>query len=315
MFRQPFYGVNLPFSPLHLVPTLTIHDGSFYFFSADGVYRSTDGGHNFAKLDPVIGLPTQGIPQAGAITVGAHSGTMIMVGGEFYDTTSSPAKWTNYINTLFSSSDGISWSTCNPFGVQLACLAHSCSLLSVRRDGDGSMDLIVMIGGYVSSQFTNVIYASSTPTVTGSWVACTAPFSPRSYTTTCLIDDNSRILVLGGFRDATWSPTDPTQEEVWISNSNLDLTQWSYVAPLPFRRWGFAALCLNNHVFLFGGYYASGKTWNSDVWVSSDQGNSFLLVSANANYPADRPVAKSWGNRISLFAPRSNSVEQWVAEI
>jgi len=187
-------------------------------------------------------------------------------------------------NDVIRSSDGINWERVT----RNNNLARLFGGLVVAKAPFGSTNFpapqLYLIGGISVSSAPSTLTDiwTSTDAVSWSLVSSTAPFLPRLAFSVSPVNANSRIVVVGGFSDNT----DGTlSNDVWISNIGASLwTQLSAVGVGPSGR-GYAGLVnINDYLYLISGG-ANQASVTNDIWVSSDSGKTFSLITASDAFP------------------------------
>lgn len=149
---------------------------------------------------------------------------------------------------------------------------------------------IVIAGGHANSAYTNDVWSSPDAGVSWNQVVAngTAIWSPRSYHT-CVILPGNRMLLIGGHAQTSW------YNDVWISGPD-DFSNWTQLLEhAPWQARAAANLQYQSStgkLFYMGGSdgllppAGFGTTIFNDVWVSSDEGASWELATAQAPWAA-----------------------------
>ena len=175
------------------------------------------------------------------------------------------AGWTSYLNDVWSSSDGVSWTEAT---------AHAP--WSVRSDFQAVVfnNKIWVIGGSALGsngyEGSNDVWSSSDGV---NWTEATAnaPWSPRGGFQSVAF--NNKLWVMGG------DENNIAYNDVWSSPDGVTWTQVTANAAWS-PRFDFASVVLNNKLWVMGGDGNNGPQI-SDLWSSSD-GLNWTQVTAHA---------------------------------
>lgn len=189
-----------------------------------------------------------------------------------------------YANTIYSTTDGASWTYVSnmPWGGRIRFGAVVKQLPSPA---------VYLFGNYGT---TSDVWVSSAPVTPSSWsqITASAPWSARSEFAFALTP--SERVIIGG-------------PDLWISN--IDVTSWTSISPVGSwfgPRLGGSMVTLGARIFHFAGADVSLTNFYNDVWVSSDEGTSWMLVSANGApgmfSPRRRQTVLAVGNKILLMS-------------
>jgi len=108
-------------------------------------------------------------------------------------------------------------------------------------------------------------------------VTASAPWAPRYNFAFATVADRSRVIIAGGCCDTAGYHLG----DAWISN--VGLSTWTPLPPPPFSaREGFSMVNVQHNLYVLGGWSHQGSL--NDVWVSSDEGRSWLLVTSDAGF-------------------------------
>lgn len=201
------------------------------------------------------------LARSGHTSVALPDGSIILIGG--YDSE-------NRFNDVWRSEDqGNTWIELSPHATWSARSGHTSVVLS-----DGS---IVLMGGYDGSH-KNDVWRSEDQGATWTEVNSSAEWSGRAGHQSVVLSDNS-IILMGGYdgdyhRDV-WRSTD--QGASWEELTTE--AQWS-------KRGGFSVVALSNNdiVLMFGHGTTSPIKELSDVWLSTDMGETWSEVDVEQDY-------------------------------
>lgn len=232
---------------------------SSYDLTLSSVYISTDKGETWSKKDS---LPK---PVGSHSAVVVEDDAIIVTGGHYY----SPfVPVQNYRrDDVYKTDDKAeSWTTVNNNTAWTARSGHTSVPLQDWT--------IVLIGGYTGSQ-NNDVWRSTDEGV--NWVDISgAPWSKRFAHSSVALPGGNIILMAGD--DGT------RKNDVWLSSNQGET--WTLVtaeAEWESRKYHTSVALPDGSIVLMGGqngYYATD--WDNDVWRSSDQGNTWTLMTKDA---------------------------------
>lgn len=189
-----------------------------------------------------------------------------------------------WFNNVWSSTDGANWiSRTADWGGRAGL-----TLLVVQYP----TPRMYMLGGSFSQRD---VWYSSTPlqTANGGWTLQTA-IAPWGSVGAAVVTDSNRILL-------TSTSIGPG---VWISN--VGVTSWTLIPGSSGAWFGTRSRAslvnVQGNLFLFAGQSIPSNVYQNDVWVSSDEGSTWLLVTAAAGFsPRARAEVVANGRAIILF--------------
>jgi RHS repeat-associated protein len=238
-------------------------------FKAD-VWRSMDNGATWSQVNASAGWSGR----AGHSSVAVPDGSIVLMGGS-EDMSGGSQK-----NDVWRSQDnGATWSLVTANAGWSARSGHSSVVMP-----DGS---IVLMGGsenMSSGSQKNDVWRSEDNGATWSLVTANAGWSGRAGHSSVVMPDGS-IVLMGGGED----PSGGSQKnDIWRSQDNG--ATWSLVTANAgwSARTGHSSVVMpdGSIVLMGGGEDLSGSSRKNDVWRSTDNGATWSLVTANAEWTA-----------------------------
>jgi N-acetylneuraminic acid mutarotase len=182
-----------------------------------------------------------------------------------------------YLNDVWSSPDGVSWTRATDAAPWEARTDHSSVAF------DNRLWVIGSPGNDVWSSADGVNWTQAT---------AAAPWSRRLNHTTVVF--NNQIWVIGGFR--YWSP--PGLSDVWSSPDGVNWTQATAAAPWS-ARWSHTSVVFNSQLWVISGFGHTGS--HNDVWSTTD----------GVNWTQPTHASTSWSSRHGLTSVVFNN-QLWV---
>jgi hypothetical protein len=238
------------------------------------VGTSVDGGVTWSWVKITSGFDVDNYPSVGAAVIN-WKGTVLAFGG----TTCGVGYW-SYVWQM-TSIDGSTWTRYSPATGFAARAGHFAIV-------DTSGERVYIMGG--GGNWDKRIFTSTNPTQ--SWSPLPDPVWAGVGITAATMTPSNRVLV------------QTTIGQLYISN--VEVKAWQLISPAnPWfgLRAASSLLTLNGNIWALGGKMAGSSTvYRSDVWVSTDEGGSWMQVTPDAGFtPRSSAHAIAVGNSIVLF--------------
>ena len=225
------------------------------------VWRSTDNGATWMLVNASAGW----IERVRHSSVAMPDGSIVLMGGWWYSD--------NQANDVWRSTDnGATWMLVNASAGWTARESHTSVAMP-----DGS---IVLMGGFDNFDgWKNDVWRSTDNGATWTLVNASAGWTPREYHSSVAMPDGS-IMLMGGidynlptYKNDVWGSTD--NGATWIQKTAS--AEW-------LERGGHTSVAMpDGSIVLMGGITPSGGYMN-DVWRSTDNGATWMLVNASAGW-------------------------------
>ena len=258
------------------------------------VWRSTDKGVSWTEMTP----HAKWAARYGHRMAAMPDGSVIITGGFTFGN--------GYWNDVWRSTDkGATWSRVNPGAAWPGRILHTSVVMH-----DGS---IILMGGQVGSSYANDTWLSTDNGVMWTQVTPEAGWDARFTHTSVVLPDGS-IVLMGGWdgremgdvwrftlaRSTLKNPADSPDNDVstadtkapaagFTAEGNADLSSpWTLLnenAAWTPRAWHSSVVMRDGSIVLVGGMdqYFSRK---NDVWRSTDNGTTWILMNARAGWSA-----------------------------
>lgn len=252
--------------------------GSWNFASVAQVARSWDLGKTWRWEAPTLVGSSGGWPYSiTGSAVAFYQNMLVMAGGSTPTTIGLQSVWTSV--------DGVNWAAApnGNFGARDYATLVAVSQPSPR------LYLITGQNSVVSSSRYTTSWWTSDPSVANSWVLAPAVLPTRG---PMFVPSAATATNTG--RLAVWT------DRLYISN--IGVSSWTFVPSVPTfpNRVGPSLVNSRGNLYVVGGCttYYSSSTFMADVWVSPDEGNSWLLVAEYGSEPRCKAITIASGNAV-----------------
>jgi hypothetical protein len=294
---QFFNLTNPSYHPVSFGTFTYIHLGNIYLSGGlvSALYSSSNGGYSWNQVILSGSFPVLWGSSVVSFSpvIGTYASKQIVVYINGLDNS-------NIYSTVWISPDNAYWTRIDGTSTDKCAGYNSAAIVVQRR-------IWVVGGGSNDYGSSRVCYSDDGYTFN----SLTAPWPARQMAGVSMDSSGTRLIVAGG---VTMPNTD--YNDVWISDTTG--SSWQQLPNLPFTGRVFSMAYSKGYSYIVGGESGirSGgpSTYYNDVWVTPDDGYSWMLVTSNP-YFSPRPSylrLVALGSRMVSFGTVNSDYSIWT---